>query len=160
VSNLSFDSKLLERVVQTRLQGFLDSHDMLPLTHSIYRRFHSTETAVTTICDDLLLAADSGQVSALCLLDLMAAFDTDDYDLLLLCLESQFDLHSIVLISGSSRTCQTVFSYHLQQPDVVHCLQCVLCSTRVCTWSVSFYFAHGGPCRCSTTTSCKHPCIC
>jgi len=49
VSNLSFLSKLLERVVQTRLQGFLDSNNMLPLTQCAYRQFHSTETVVTTI---------------------------------------------------------------------------------------------------------------
>jgi len=41
---------------------------------------------------------DSGQVSALCLLDLTAACDNVDHDLLLLRLERQF---------GSSRTCLT-----------------------------------------------------
>ena len=70
---------------------------MLPLTQSAYRRFHSTETAVTTVYNDLLLAADSGQVSALCLLDLTAAFDTVDHDLLLLRLEHKFGLRGVVL---------------------------------------------------------------
>jgi len=36
---------------------------------------------------DLLFAADEGQVSALCLLVLTAAFDTVDHDLLMLRLE-------------------------------------------------------------------------
>jgi len=49
VSNLSFLSKLLERVVQCRLKAFLDSNDMMPPMQSAYRRFHSTETAVTTV---------------------------------------------------------------------------------------------------------------
>ena len=65
VSNLSFLSKLLERVVQIRLQGFLDDVDMLPATQSAYRQFHSTESAVWKVYNDLLLAADSGLVSAL-----------------------------------------------------------------------------------------------
>ena len=56
-----------------------DSNDMMPPMQSAYRRFHSTETAVTTVYSDLLLAADVGQVSALCLLDLTAAFDTVDH---------------------------------------------------------------------------------
>jgi len=43
---------------------------------SAYRQFHSTETAVNKIINDLLLTADQGQESALCLLDLTAAFDT------------------------------------------------------------------------------------
>ena len=45
VSNLSFLSKLLERITQCRLQLFLDSNDLMPETQSAYRRFHSTETA-------------------------------------------------------------------------------------------------------------------
>ena len=42
MSNLSFLSKLLERVVQVRLQAFLDCNDMLPVSQSAYRQFHST----------------------------------------------------------------------------------------------------------------------
>ena len=62
VSNLSFLSKLLERVPQVRLQVFLDDNDMLPASQSAYRQYHSTETAVLKIYNDILLAADSGQV--------------------------------------------------------------------------------------------------
>jgi len=47
---------------------------------SAYRQFHGTETAVTKVYRDLLLAADKSQVSALCLLDLTAAFDTVDHE--------------------------------------------------------------------------------
>jgi len=42
-----------------------------------YHRFHSTETKVFS---NLLVAADSGQMSAVCLLDLTAAFDTVFHD--------------------------------------------------------------------------------
>ena len=49
------------------------------------------------VYNDLLLAADSGQVSALCLLDLTAAFDTVDHDLLILRLERQFGLRGVAL---------------------------------------------------------------
>lgn len=97
VSNLSFISKLLERVVQLRLQEFLDSNNLMPGTQSGYRQYHSTETAVTKVYNDLLLAADDGEVSALCLLDLTAAFDTVDHDLLMLRLERQFGLRGVVL---------------------------------------------------------------
>jgi len=98
VSNLPFLSKLLERVVQARLQAFLESNRLMPKTQSAYRKYHSTETAVTRVYNDLLLAADRGQVSALCLLDLTAAFDTVDHELLLLRLERQFGLRGTALM--------------------------------------------------------------
>jgi len=60
---------------------------------SAYRRFHSTKK----VFNDLLRAAEGGQLSALCLLDLTAAFDTVDHELLLLRLERQFGLRGIVL---------------------------------------------------------------
>jgi len=44
------------------------------------------------------MAADSGLVSALCLLDLTAAFDTVDHDLILLRLERQFGLRGVTLL--------------------------------------------------------------
>jgi len=81
---------------------------------SAYRRFHSTETAVTKVFNDLLLAADIGQMSALCLLNLTAAFDTVDHELLLRRVERQFGLRGIVLelfrsyLSG--RTFRVIFS--------------------------------------------------
>jgi len=45
------------------------------------------------VYSDLLLAVDDGDVSARCLLDLTAAFDTVDHDLL----ERQFGLRGVVL---------------------------------------------------------------
>ena len=96
VSNLSFISKLLEKIVQTRIQAFFDSNGLMPKMQSAYRRIHSTETAVTKMFSDLLVAADNGEM-ALCVLDLTAAFDTVDHDLLLLWLERQFGLRGIVL---------------------------------------------------------------
>jgi len=54
---------------------------MMPATQSAYRQFHGTETAVTKVYSDLLLAAHEGQVSALCVLDLRAVFDTVEHDL-------------------------------------------------------------------------------
>ena len=41
--------------------------------------------------NDLLLAADNGDISTLCLLDLTAAFDTVDHGLMMLRLECQLE---------------------------------------------------------------------
>jgi len=40
---------------------------LMPKMQSAYRQFHSTETAATKVFNDLLLAADGGKMSALCL---------------------------------------------------------------------------------------------
>jgi len=88
----------------------LDSNDMMPPMQSAYRRFHSTETAVTKVYNDLLLAADVGQVSALCLLDLTAAFDTVDHQLLLHRLERQYGLRGVALAWFSSYLTRQILS--------------------------------------------------
>jgi len=72
VSNLPYLSKLLERVVKTWLQEFLDEHDLMPNFQFAYRKSHSTETALLRLYNDLLVASDQGQVSGFCLLDLTA----------------------------------------------------------------------------------------
>jgi len=41
--------------------------NLMPERQSAYRQYHNTETAVTKVHSDLLLAADEGDVSAPCL---------------------------------------------------------------------------------------------
>ena len=50
---------------------------------SSYKEFHSTETALLRVNNDILRALDEGQCVLLILLDLSAAFDTIDHGLLL-----------------------------------------------------------------------------
>ena len=79
VSNLPFLSKLLERIIHNQLQTFSDRKGLQPKTQSAYRQYHSTDAVITKVYNDMLMAADGGQLSALCLLDLSAAFDTVDH---------------------------------------------------------------------------------
>ena len=83
ISNLTFLSKLLEREVHEQITGYLDSHHLLPETQSAYRKNRSTETATIKVMSDAYQAADAGLVTLLGLLDLSAAFDTVDHQILL-----------------------------------------------------------------------------
>ena len=76
VSNLSFLSKILEKVVETRLNSHINSSHTSHDYQSAYRKFHSTETALLKIHNDILSSMDVGRVTALTLIDLSAAFDT------------------------------------------------------------------------------------
>jgi len=57
---------------------------------SAYRKGHSTETALLEILDGVYTAADDKQVTVLISLDLPAAFDTVDHEVLLQRLQSEY----------------------------------------------------------------------
>ena len=86
VSGLPFVSKLVERVVLSQFSSHID-FQLLPPSQSAYRRNLSTETALLSIRDGLFMSVDAGHGSALLLLDLSAAFDTVDHQILLKRLE-------------------------------------------------------------------------
>ena len=92
ISNLSVLSKLLERLVVRQILNYLTSADLLPSLQSGFREGHSTETAVVRVLSDILHAVDCGDVAALVLLDLSAAFDTVDHDILLQRLQVTFGI--------------------------------------------------------------------
>ena len=83
VSNLSFVSKLVERVVCEQLMNHVANAGKLEDLQSAYRSGHSTESALLKVKTDLLDAMDKQKVTCLVLLDLSAAFDTVSHQLLL-----------------------------------------------------------------------------
>jgi len=80
ISNLTYMSKIAERMVYSQLTTFLEGNNML-LKHQLgFRARHSTETAVIKVMSDILTAADQRRVTLVGLLDMSAAFDTVDHD--------------------------------------------------------------------------------
>ena len=122
VSNLPFLSKVLERIVLCQFMSHLERHDLLEPFQSAYRKGHSTETALVRVFNDLLLSSDQGMVSILSLLDLSAAFDTIDHDLLCRRLQSTFGCTGTVLEwfrSYLSKRTQAVFINEESNPSTL-----------------------------------------
>ena len=97
ISNLSVVSKLLERLVAKQLVQYLGQYNLLPDLQSAFRAYHSTETAVLKVLSDILHALDTGDLVLLMLLDLSAAFDTVDHDILIRRLETSYGLDGAAL---------------------------------------------------------------
>ena len=97
ISNLTFVSKLLEHAAQEQIVGYATENKLLPDTQSAYQKHRSTETATLKVLSDVYEAADSGKLTLLGLLDLSAAFDTVDHQILLGRLRHSFGISGTVL---------------------------------------------------------------
>ena len=83
VSNVSFISKLIEKVVTQQITNHINDCNLSEVYQSAYKACTSTETALLKVKNDVLNAIDRQEVVFLVLLDLSAAFDTIDHDILL-----------------------------------------------------------------------------
>ena len=97
ISNLHFISKLTERAVFDQLQTHMLDHALYPLLQSVYRKSHSTETELIKVQNDILMNMDRQQITLLVLLNLSAAFDTIDHQVLLNCLRLSFGIRGYAL---------------------------------------------------------------
>ena len=83
VNNLQYVSKLTEKVVFIQVYDHMVSNAIFPALQSSYRQFHSTETELIKVMNDILLKMNSRHVILLILLDFSAAFDTVYHGILL-----------------------------------------------------------------------------
>ena len=83
VSYLPYLSKVLEKIVLSRLLKFLEESGQHEPHQSAYRSAHSTEIALVRVSSDILSALDRREGVFRVLLDLSAAFDTIDRELML-----------------------------------------------------------------------------
>ena len=96
VSNLTFISKVVEKLTLNQFTKHCDEYHLLPDSQSAYR-FHSCETNLIKLVNDLLWAMERQEVTAVTILDLSAAFDTVDHDLLLEVLNKRFGIEGKAL---------------------------------------------------------------
>ena len=70
-------------MISGRLNEHLINNSLFDPLQSAYRDKHSTETALNKVQNDILSTLDAGSSAILLMLDLSAAFDTIDYDIML-----------------------------------------------------------------------------
>ena len=90
VSNLTFLSKVIEKAVAFYLNKYLINNNLNESLQSAYKSGHSTETALVRVKNDI-------KPVILVLLDLSAAFDTVDHNVLFSRLKDMFGLSGRVL---------------------------------------------------------------
>ena len=83
ISKIPMSSKILEYCIYLRMQEYIEANDILPQFQSAYRSGFSTETAMVKTYNDLIITKDAGRCTAMLCLDLSAAFDTIEHDLLI-----------------------------------------------------------------------------
>ena len=83
VSNRSFLSKVIEKVISIRILGHILDNNIVDSFQSAYRAGHS----LLRVYNDIVTTVGKGNGSFLVLLDLSAAFDTIDHDNLFYILE-------------------------------------------------------------------------
>ena len=97
ISNLSFISKLTEKCFLNQFLEHCEHQKLLPDYQLAYRKNYSTKTAIIKLGDDLLWAMEQQLVSFFIAIDLSAAFDTVDHNVLLNVLESKFGVGGTAL---------------------------------------------------------------
>ena len=113
VSNLSFLSKVIEKVISIRILGHILDNNIVDSFQSAYRAGHSCETALLRVYNYIVTTVGKGNGSFLVLLDLSAAFDTIDHDNLFYILEKY------VGIGGSAlRLIRSYFSDRTQRVQI------------------------------------------
>lgn len=97
ISNLVFVSKLVERCVSIRLKRHMNTNNLECDDAYGYKEGHSAELLLMNLVDKILRGFDNKYASVLLLLDLSAAFDTVDQDLLLSILSNDIGIHGTAL---------------------------------------------------------------
>ena len=92
VSNLSFLSKILEKCAPLQFNNHCTVNNLLLDYQSAYREHFSCETALVKLMDDILWNMEAQEITAVVAIDLSAAFDTIDHDVLLDVLNNRFGL--------------------------------------------------------------------
>ena len=92
VTNLKFLIKSFGKVVLEQFNDHCKKYGLMPIYQSTYRKNFSCKTAICKLINDMLWNMENQNVTPIVATDLLAAFDTVDYDIKLSGLEMEFGL--------------------------------------------------------------------
>ena len=95
----------MEKIVLKRLLEHIERNNLNEKHQSAYKIYHSTETATLKITSDILDSLDDRKICLLTLLDLSAAFDTINHNILIKRLKETF---------GITGTCLSWFESYIR----------------------------------------------
>ena len=130
---------LLERIVHSQIAHHLVSNNRLPESQYAHRSGRSMESAVLKVFSDLVDALDKGQYALPSLLDLSAAFDTVDRDILLrrlfvsFCSDSSDVLSWFRKVDGAGASCMRSVPGVGSRADSLHAVYCDRRQYHSCT---------------------------
>ena len=149
ISNLPFLSNVLEKVVLRQLLNHIKSNNLYEFFQSAYKANHSTETAILKVSNDIFNDIDERKVCLLTLLDLSAAFDTIDHDILVERLKISFGITGTALKWFESYIRNRVQSVKIRNElsDTQSCSPHYGGPPRVSFRSNNFYLIYPTTCR-------------
>ena len=116
----------------------------MPPTQSAYRRLHSTETALTAVFPDIINELDKGNLVLLSMLDLSAAFDCVDHDILLSRLDMSYGIWLVAHQWLTSYLTGRTQSVRHNGVNIAHWNHEIRSTTRIGPRSASASTVHGG----------------
>ena len=141
MSNLPYLSKTIEHVVASRLSAHMSECNLCVPNQSAYKPNHSVETALVCVQNNILCVMDNQNIVIMLLLDLSAAFETVDHNVM---------LHRPSHDVGVGQTALNWFkSYVSDRVQVVHIngftsparpLTCGVLQGSVLTWSAVLFY--------------------
>jgi len=108
----------------------------------VKRLGYAAKTAVLQVLFEILMAADRGDLAALVLLDLTAAFDTVDHDILLQRLKASFGINGIGIALGWFQSYLVGRSQYVRRGDAKSTIVVLICGVNATGVSLGPHIVH------------------
>ena len=118
----------MQTAVFEQIHTHMTTHSLYPEFQSSYRKNNSTETALVRVTNDILMKMNTQEVTLLVMLDLSAAFDTVNHNILLTRLNEELGIYGVALEWFKSYLANSVVSRKVMfGPPAFHhlCIQAV-----------------------------------